>query len=545
MMLQILQTAARRFVKRAVQSGWAAALAFCAACGEEIGDSTASEDSDGGLDMAHDQDATAHGDDLHDGGYQTADGGGSHAQCTEALAPDPRDDTMTGELVRIVTNDNQTPNDPSDDQYDLLVPQEMLDWLEEQNWIQEHGDWHAVRRCDQSCARATADGLCQAEEALKARGIACAPIQEGEAGDGVAFLAMHRHMLRGFRQAFPKHAGDVLRGFSYIPTTKDDPENPIPWRDIGWSDDQLESISLMEDIGQNLDLFTSEDEYAKWVQFGDGFSGQGGAGGGPGGGFGFPEGGIPAEFLLPDGGIPDFGGGFPGLGGASDGGASAQSDGGTSARPVGGIHTGLHGQWTVPNSPYLLTDNNNNLRNFAFWRLHGWLDDMWERYRVARGLSESDPDYQAELLAQCEEMHELGKALPLDAGTGGQDGGMDAGAETGVFATEVAPIFNSYCSGSQCHGADSATLGLTLAGTQPSVVREGLVGQQSSQQPTLALVQAGQPEQSWIYRKISGDFAGVDCSSGTCSRMPPAGMGLSEEEIERIRSWIAAGATAD
>src|SRR5262245_24375929 len=75
----------------------------------------------------------------------------THHVCGEAYAKDPREDTRTGGLVRVQTSDNGTPDDPSDDQYDLLLPQEMLDWLKEQNWIQAHGDWHDTRRWDSGC----------------------------------------------------------------------------------------------------------------------------------------------------------------------------------------------------------------------------------------------------------------------------------------------------------------------------------------------------------------------------------------------------------
>lgn len=65
-----------------------------------------------------------------DGGSHThasGDGGG-HSSCTAPYPKDPRDDTMSGELVRVVTGDNGTPDDPSDDPYELLLPREMLDW---------------------------------------------------------------------------------------------------------------------------------------------------------------------------------------------------------------------------------------------------------------------------------------------------------------------------------------------------------------------------------------------------------------------------------
>jgi hypothetical protein len=504
----------RACVARFVYGWLAAGLSLGAACG------------DGSANQA--ADAGDHGDHT-----SAAEGGTAHHICGEAYPKDPRDDTMTGELVRVVTNDNGTPNDPSDDQYDLLLPQEMLDWLKEQNWIQEHGDWHNVRRCKMGCQRAQAGVPCQSMEALAARGLSCAAIQEGEPGDGYAFLIMHRHMIRGFQQAFPGHV-EQIRAFYHVPTSKTDPENPIPWVDVRWSDDQLASIDFMENVTQHIAAFTSEDDYAKWVQFGDGMFGSGGG-------------------AIPDGGLPPLDGGFPGLGSGfggpsnSDAGTAspdaAAGDGGTSNRPGGGIHGGLHGQWSVPGSPYSLANNNTNVQNFAFWRLHVWLDEMWERYRRARNLGEDDADYQQALIDQCHEMHMLGNAAPLQSQDAGTDGGSSQ-TETGFFATQVAPILNNYCGGSVCHGADSPTLGLALAGTSPSTVRTELVGQRASE-VALSLVEPGNPDQSWLYRKLTGNFDGIDCSATRCTQMPLAGARPSDDQIALIRTWIAGGATAE
>jgi hypothetical protein len=183
------------------------------------------------------------------------------------------------------------------------------------------------------------------------------------------------------------------------------------------------------------------------------------------------------------------------------------------------------------------------VQNFAFWRLHGWLDDMWERYRRERHLSEDDADYQQALMDQCEEMHRLGNAAPPQSQDAGTDGGSSQ-TETGVFATQIAPILNTYCGGSVCHGADSPTLGLALAGASASTVRTGLVGQRASE-VALSLVQPGNPDQSWLYRKLTGNFDGIDCSTTRCTQMPPAGARPSDAQIALIRTWIAGGATAD
>ncbi|WP_437900747.1 hypothetical protein [Sorangium sp. So ce124] len=455
---------------------------------------------------------------------------GEHALCGTPYDPDPRDATMTGEPIRITTNEGD-PDDPSDDQYDLQLPQEMVDWLEEQNWVQEHGDWHNIRRWDLGCLQSpSGGGVCEGAEVMEARGLWRAEIQEGEPGDGYAFLVMHRHMIRGFKEAFPKHAA-LISGFKEVPLTQDDPENPLPWVDIRWSEDQLAAIALLQDIENNLDLFESEDDFGKWIQLGDG-------GFPPGGPGGFPPGGPPG-FGGGPGGSDDGTGGSGGAGGSDGtsggGGGTGGSGGGTddSGRPPGSIHGGLHSQWAVPGSPYNLVNNDVNVVLVSFWRLHGWIDDMWERYRVAKGIGEDDASYKAEMIAQCDEMHALGHAAPPSSGP--------TTTETGVFAERVAPILNAYCTG--CHGAVAASQGLVLSDVAPSKVREALVGVTATE-VELPLVDPGSPSTSWLFRKLTGDFSDIECTEcGTA--MPPAGVKPTDEEIQTIRAWIEAGATAE
>ena len=449
--------------------------------------------------------------------------GHEHHPCGTPYEPDLRDATMTGEPIRIDTNEGD-PDDPSDDQWDLALPQEMLAWLAEQQWVQSHGDWHSIRRWDQTCGPGGAGGpggpagpefVCETAEMLEARGLWRPEIQEREPGDGYAFLVMHRHMIRGFKEAFPRHA-DMVSGFNKVPLTQDDPENPLTWVDVQWSGDQRATIEILQDIENNLDLFEGEDDFGKWVQFGDGALGAPGGPGGPGG----PPGG---------GGTGGGGGGTGGGDGGAGGGGGGADD---SGRPPGGIHGPLHGQWAVPGSPYSLINDNVNLNLVAFWRLHGWIDNVWERYRAAKGIGEDDATFNAEMNAQCEEMHALSEAAPPDDETS---------TETGAFAEKVAPIFNTYCAG--CHAAAGASKGLVLAGMAPSKIRERLVGVTSTE-VDMPLVDPGSASTSWLMRKVTGDFSGISCTE--CSTtMPPAGAKPTDEEIETIRAWIESGATAD
>ena len=98
----------------------------------------------------------------------------SAARPRVTFPPDPRDETMTGESVRVVT-------DQATGQYDVTLPQEMVDWLVEHNWVQAHGDWHNVRTWDLGCGLFTALGVpCMSTDELTARGLTRAPIQFGK-----------------------------------------------------------------------------------------------------------------------------------------------------------------------------------------------------------------------------------------------------------------------------------------------------------------------------------------------------------------------------
>lgn len=66
-----------------------------------------------------------------------------------------------------------------------------------------------------------------------------------------------------------------------------------------------------------------------------------------------------------------------------------------SSDPRTGIHNWLHNRWTDPASDVNLGDPTKNLFNARFWRLHGWIDRQWSRFRSAKGLSDEDPGYLA------------------------------------------------------------------------------------------------------------------------------------------------------
>ena len=104
------------------------------------------------------------------------------------------------------------------------------------------------------------------------------------------------------------------------------------------------------------------------------------------------------------------------------------------------------------------------------------------------------------------------------------------------FARDVVPIFKTSCV--MCHLPGNGPAGLAL---HPKGGYANLVGIASTQSPLLR-VAPGNPEESYLYRKLVGTHAGV---GGSGERMPFGDMQLGEEQIEVIRQWIADGAKAE
>jgi hypothetical protein len=406
--------------------------------------------------------------------------------CLLQTAVDPRDAMLTGEPREIEAGLGGR---------DLLVPELVEQWMDDHEFAEAHDGWHLVRKWDQGCRRsnAAADG-CTASRRLVSQGLSRAPIQQGGPGDGLAFMVMHRHMIRMIKAAFPQHAS-LFDGFKKVPRTTDDPENPTPWRQLSWTSDNLQGFDTLENIEENLEQFATEDDLGNYIQNTYRWT---------------------AETPM-----------------------SPQNLSGD------GLHGALHAQWSVSGSPANLIEQAVDVKNHIFWKLHGWIDDVWERYRVAKGLKEDDPDYQKILLEQCMEMHALmpsnrGMSTPPTTGTTPTPGTT---AETGVFAQTIRPMFDTTCGG--CHSAIGPSAGLTLGGMNISSaeVRTGLVGVKSTN-GEYALIEPGAPMRSWVYLKASGQAAGATCTA-TCDRekMPPSGAGLSADQLSALERWIQDGAT--
>ena len=103
-----------------------------------------------------------------------------------------------------------------------------------------------------------------------------------------------------------------------------------------------------------------------------------------------------------------------------------------------------------------------------------------------------------------------------------------------VTLTELqSSLFTPTCAVAGCHSAGSARAGLVLAAGRTF---NETVNVPSSEVPQFDIVEPGDPEQSYMVKKLRGD---ADISG---ERMPEGGPFLSEERIAEVVSWISSGA---
>ncbi len=95
-------------------------------------------------------------------------------------------------------------------------------------------------------------------------------------------------------------------------------------------------------------------------------------------------------------------------------------------------------------------------------------------------------------------------------------------------------IFGQKCSG--CHTGNGDTLPGSMNLSSASATFDALVNRASRQQPNVLRVAPGRPDDSYLVHKLEGrnGISGV--------RMPAGGNPLVPADIERVRSWIFAGA---
>jgi hypothetical protein len=118
-------------------------------------------------------------------------------------------------------------------------------------------------------------------------------------------------------------------------------------------------------------------------------------------------------------------------------------------------------------------------------------------------------------------------------GSGDGFPGPVVGPLTPKFSSIQANVFTPYCE--QCHSGAGAPHGLRLDAANSYAL---LVGVPSDEQPSVLRVKAGDPNNSYLIRKLEG-------TAGTGERMPAGLPPLPQADINMIRQWITDGALQD
>ena len=105
----------------------------------------------------------------------------------------------------------------------------------------------------------------------------------------------------------------------------------------------------------------------------------------------------------------------------------------------------------------------------------------------------------------------------------------------GAFGKIQDEIFTVSCASSDCHSGAGAPDGLDLTAGQ---AYENIVNVRSVQMPDLFRIEPGDPDNSYLVRKVEG--RGI-----AANRMPLGGPPLSSEQIDLIRAWVSDGAPDD
>ncbi|WP_437720812.1 hypothetical protein [Sorangium sp. So ce861] len=413
--------------------------------------------------------------------------------CVNGYMPDPSDSSPT---MKDGPADFFPPGNNDPEIVDTTVQPEVLKWMYDHSWQAAHVEWHAIRACNLPGGGGLSKvNICSFTN-LVPKDQNCQT-----AGDGYQFLVFHRHMIQALKQLWPNHS-EQFEGFTKFPTKAEDvpPQWRNQWRD--WDSAALEAGRIGDEIDkpENLARFPDEGTLGFWLQCNVG-----------------------------------------------------QRLAGATNMPWVGLHFVLHAKWARPgNTTHGVNNTNANIDNYMFWKLHGWIDNVWEKYRRAKGLTPDDPKLKADLVAQCREMDTEIKIIqqnldPEDVVNPNEP----LPVESGFFHEKVRPIFESrtnLCSG--CHAETGPNAKLTLGGHISSKkIVDGLVNQPSIGGGQYRLVVPGDPDRSWLYLKAAGKAEDAGCVQTDMAQcitgvMPPSTTGptVSPQQLEILRQWILDGA---
>jgi hypothetical protein len=215
-----------------------------------------------------------------------------------------------------------------------IVPKAVHEYLEKYQW----GDYHIVFHMSRKWFLLGDQG----RDWLKRVGESRPDLQEGDPGNGVEFLTMHRAMIEHL---------DARWGTEVV---SNDPDGRTTFSEVlrGYSTD-AEMIAALEKRGgdvakfkaalpkiNDFASFASEDEFGNFLQ----------------------------TTLR--------------LSGEVDPNNSATRFYARDATVGAGLHNWLHGQFQDAASPIDVGNPQTNLSNIMFWRIHGWIEAKWQQFEA-------------------------------------------------------------------------------------------------------------------------------------------------------------------
>jgi hypothetical protein len=115
-------------------------------------------------------------------------------------------------------------------------------------------------------------------------------------------------------------------------------------------------------------------------------------------------------------------------------------------------------------------------------------------------------------------------------------------ADTPRARADVEAIVAHSCAVGGCHAVSPGAGELVLPLSDGAWV-DALVNRRSHENPELVLVAPGNPDDSWLMHKLSGNYCAFSCEPALgCGQRMPFGLPLAQAELDTVYAWIQAGA---
>lgn len=227
----------------------------------------------------------------------------------------------------------------------LTIHPDVAQWFGQNGWRRGYALWQQSRYCKSEFRGSLVPAMVEVCDSGSATPRADRCVDPRDSYD---VLAMHRYMLQSIKSAWP-HIEEPFAGWQIFPGDPEDYPKAVRSRFSAWPNavlraarlaDMLPKIPYQEVVAR----WPTEVDFAHWLLCGTE----------PG------EGGMAADALYPAllHNI-DFGGG----------------DG--------------------------IDSQGKQLDSYLFWMTHGWLNRVWDKYRMVIGKMVSEPELQAHLIRQC------------------------------------------------------------------------------------------------------------------------------------------------